>query len=244
MVTRQRGRRRGTLAFAVVAVLVAAALFMWLRSSDVFAVERITSTAVEHLSDEDISRATVDARGTSLLRLSTKAIEERLAALPYVRSVQVHRRFPDTLEISLVEYEPVARLQGEDGDMWLVASDGRILEKTSAGDLPLLVAAAHMSPTAGHVVPGTIAGALPLAALLLEQDVAASLPALDRIEVSRDGRVVIALDGGGELRLGFPTELKQKLTVAVAIVERCLRDGKQLRYIDASTPDRVAVNHK
>ena len=56
--------------FVLVACLVIVlALFLWLRSSDVFAVKRITVTALEHVSVEDISQATTGARGVSLLRL-------------------------------------------------------------------------------------------------------------------------------------------------------------------------------
>lgn len=243
-VNRQRGHRRATLVFAFVGVLVLAALFLWLRSSDVFAVKRVTATAVEHVTPSEISRATADARGVSLLRLSIGAIEESLAALPYVRSVEVHRRFPNTLDIRLVQYEPAARLQAGNGDVWLVAGDGRALEKSAATGLPLVVSAVHVSPVAGKRVPNAIIAALPVVALLRNKDTATSLPPVDRIVVSATGQVAVALKDGAELRLGDPTQLKQKLTVAAAIIEQCLRDGKELQYVDASVPDRVAVNAK
>ncbi|MFH1833998.1 MAG: FtsQ-type POTRA domain-containing protein, partial [bacterium] len=197
-VTRDRGHRRATLVVVFVVALVAIALFLWLRSSDVFAVKRITYTAVEHVTTEEISRATEGAWGVSLLRLSTGAIEEDLSALPYIRSVEVYRRFPDTLDISLVEYEAVARLQADDGSVWFVASDGRALERTTAAGLPLMVSLTHVVPVAGKKVPSAIIGALPLASLLVEKETAASLPSIERIEVSPDGRVAVALDDGAE----------------------------------------------
>jgi hypothetical protein len=49
------------------------------------------------------------------------------------------------------------------------------------------------------------------------------------------------LDGGTELRLGTPTDLEQKMTVAADIIQQYLRDGKTLEYVDASAADRVAV---
>ena len=243
-VKRQRGRRRGTLLIVGLAMLAVAGLFVWLRSSEVFAVKRITYTTVQHLTNEDISRATAGVRGTNLLRLSTGEIEERLAEFPYVRSVEIHRRFPETLDISLVEYEPVARIQGKDGGVWLVAIDGRVLEKRSVAGLPLVVPVGRVNPVPGETLPGAIVRALPVAELLANKEIAASLPAFDQIRVSADGEVMVEFDSGTELRLGRPTELKQKLTVAATIIERCLRDGKQLDYLDASTPDRVAVNQK
>jgi cell division protein FtsQ len=243
-INRQRGHRRATLVLVFAIVLVLAALFLWLRSSDVFAVRHITSTALEHVTPGEISRATAEARGVSLLRLSTGAIEKNLAALPYVRSAEVHRRFPDTLEITLVEYEPVARLQAGNGDVWLVAGNGRALEKTASTGLPLVVPPAPVQPVAGAVIPSALVAALPVASLLAEKDVAGSLPPVGRITVSATGQVTVVLKDGAELRLGDPTQLKQKLTVATSIIEQYLRDGRQPVYVDTSVPDRVAVNAK
>ena len=96
------------------------------------------------------------ARGVSLLKLSTGAIEKRLTRLPYVRSVQVYRDFPHTLEIRLVEYEPVARVRAAEGKVWLVADDGRLLEKIDApapSPLPLVVPAAQFVAQPAATVP-------------------------------------------------------------------------------------------
>jgi cell division protein FtsQ len=243
-VNRQRGRRRAGLVFVLALVLVIVALFVWLRSSDVLAVKKIVATTTEHVTAGEISRATSTARGVSLLQLSTGAIEHNLMTLPYVRSAEVHRRFPDTLDVRLVEYAPTACLQDESGETWLVAEDGRVLQKGSgsaASELPLVVAAGKVSPVAGERVPIVIVNALAVAALLQSGEFAESLPAIDRIAVSAVGDVAVRLTGGAELRLGAPTELKRKLMVVGDIIQRYLRDGRQLRYVDASVPDRVAV---
>jgi cell division protein FtsQ len=243
-VNRQRGRRRASLVFVFALVLAVVALFVWLRSSDVLAVKKIVATATEHVTAGEISRAASEARGVSLLQLSTGTIEHNLMTLPYVRSAEVHRRFPDTLDVRLVEYEPTARLQDGSGGIWLVTEDGRVLEQSpvsTASELPLVVAAGRVSPVAGEWVPSVIADALPVAALLQNKAVAGSLPAIDQIVISAAGDVVVKLKGGAELRLGAPTELKQKLKVAADRIQQYLRDGKQVRYVDASVPARVAV---
>lgn len=242
IVGRQRGHRRATLAVVIAFLLVCAALFLWLRASDVFAVKRVTATSTEHVTQEEIYQATVTARGVSLLRLSTGNIEANLSALPYVRSVEVHRRFPDTLEVQLVEYAPVARVRTGSGEVWFVAEDGRVLGKAVAATLPLVVTAAEISPVPGKNLPAVVAGALSLAQLVVARDAPQALPAIDHIAVSTGGGLMVVFEGGTELRLGEPQELEQKLMVAASIIEQYLRDGKQLLYVDASVPDRVAVN--
>jgi len=246
-VRRESGRRRRTVAFLVVVLLCVVGLFLWLRSSDVFAVKRITATGVERVSAEQIAEVTSGVVGASLLSLSTKAVEEALLALPYVQSVSVHRSFPNTLEIEVVEHEPVARVQGGGGEIWVVSDGGKVLEGTDASqypELPLLVPDSSLLVKAGEQVPAAVADALPLAILLQAEEIRAQLPVLARITVSAAGCAVVVLEGGGELRLGDPVGLEQKLDVTLDIVQQCLAEGKHLEYIDASVADRVAVKAK
>ncbi|OFW61034.1 MAG: hypothetical protein A2133_04505 [Actinobacteria bacterium RBG_16_64_13] len=228
-------------------VIAAVALFLWLRSSDVFAVKRITATATARVSLQEISEATSQALGVSLLRLSTGAIEDALLALPYVRSVEVYRSFPNTLEVTLVEYEPVARLQAGNGDIWLVTADGRALEGAQPSEgagLPLVIPASPVSLVAGEQVPKLIVDALPVVGLLESEGIVGRLPGVEQIRVSAAGGVVLTLEGGAELRLGDATQLEQKLKVAAGRIESYLRDGKQVEYVDVSVPDHAAVKAK
>jgi cell division protein FtsQ len=242
LVSRERGRRRAGLIFLGVMVLVAAALFLWLRSSDVFAVEQITAPVTRHVTPEQIADAAAEARGVSLLKVSTAAIEEALLELPYVRTVHVYRSFPHCLEIRLEEYEPVARLRVSARKAWLMAEDGRLLEKSGVEDyLPLVVSATPISAEAGETAPQGVLAALPVAVMLAGPEVAAGLPAVEEIRVAAGGEVTVRLAGGTELRLGSPVDLKQKMTVATSIIQEYLRDGKTLEYVDASAADRVAV---
>ena len=243
----QRGRKRGSLILLLVAVFVVLGLFLWLRSSDVFAVRRVLAPTLAHVSSDQVREAASDARGVSLLRVSTRDVEKKLVALPYVRSAKVYRHFPDALEVTIQEYQPVARVQSADGHLWLVADDGKILASgdgsggSGAGDLILIVPATSFTAKVGSRLPELIAGALPIAGLLEQPDFSKTLPAVAKIMVSDDGRTVAILDGGAELRLGDPVELKDKLTVAVQIIEQYLRDGKQLLYADVSVPSRAVA---
>jgi cell division septal protein FtsQ len=243
----QRGRKRGSLILLVVAVLVVVGLFLWLRSSDVFAVRRVLAPALVHVSSEQVREAASGARGVSLLKVSTHDVEKKLTALPYVRSAKVYRHFPDALEVTVQEYQPLARVQATDGHLWLVADDGKILAPgdgsgaSEAGSLVLIVPATSFTAKAGSRLPDLIAGALPVAKLMEQADFSKTFPHVAKIMVSDDGRTVVILDSGAELRLGDPVELKDKLTVAAQIIEQYLRDGKQLLYADVSVPSRAVA---
>ncbi|MBN1631291.1 MAG: FtsQ-type POTRA domain-containing protein [Thermoleophilia bacterium] len=246
-VTRQRGRRRGTLLAIAAIVIIAGGLFLWLRSSDVFAVKQINATVTLCVTQEEVAQATSGAMGASLLTLSTDELERRLRGLPYVRSAQVYREFPNTLEVRLVEYEPVARLQGEGESIWLVSDDGRVLEKAQAPrgvNLPLVVPTSRAEHAVGEKVSNAVLGALPVIVLLQDEEAVAGLPKVGHVAVSAAGALVLQLDGGAEVRLGEPDRLEYKLRVAAELVERYLRDEGQIEYVDVTVPERPAVKPK
>jgi cell division protein FtsQ len=246
-VNQKRGRRRAIPIIALILVVAATGSYLWLRSSSVFAVKTITATATERISQKDIAAATASALGVNLLQLSTGRIEEALSALPYVRSADVHRAFPNALEIQLEEYVPLARVQASEGNVWLVSEDGRALERITPPrgySLPLVIPAASLTLTAGGEVPAEIVAALPVVSQLVTDDIAEKLPDVKQIEVSAAGEVALTLADGSQLRLGRPVNLERKLMVAVDIFQQCLRDNKQVEYVDVSVPERAAVKAK
>jgi cell division protein FtsQ len=243
-VSRERGRHRAGAVFLVVLVVAAAALFLWSRSSDVFAVRTVTANATEHVTPAQISQAVSSAVGANLLALSTGTLEEALERLPYVQSAQVYRAFPHGLEVRVVERLPAARVETAARSMWLVAEDGTWLEEAPGGSgtaLPLVVTGSETSAEAGATAPAAVVVALPVALLLEAPVLADRLPETDRILVSPGGEVVVRFQDGMEIRLGIPTDLDQKLMVSAELVERYLRDGRRIEYVDASAADRVAV---
>jgi cell division septal protein FtsQ len=247
MVKWERGRGRRTLVYLIVLGLCAIVAFLWLRSTDVFDVRVVTARGTEHITKGEIASITSEVMGESLLSVSTDAIEEALLALPYVESAAVHRGFPNTLEIEVVECSPVARLQGEEGEVWLLSDSGRALEGADASDfldLPLLVIDGSLSVTPGGGLPALVRGVLPLAVAVRTDDLRTRLPALKEIAISAAGCVTLVLEGGGEVRLGSSDELERKLAVAVDVVQQCLAQDKVIEYVDASVVDRVAVKAK
>jgi cell division septal protein FtsQ len=241
--SRERGHRRAGWVAVAACLLIVLALFLWLRSSDVFAVKRVTATALQHVTTQEVEKATAKARGVSLLRLGLGDIKKQLLQLPYVRSVSLHRGFPNTLEVSLKEYEPVACVQSTDGNRWLVSGDGRVLEKKTDEALPLLVPESRVDLQAGGNLPSAVSEALPIVGALAENAAGEdALPKVTKVAISQGGEVTLQLTGPIELRLGDPQQaLKQKLKVAGTIIQQYLRDGKPLRYVDARVPERVAV---
>ena len=243
-VGRSRGRRR--LTFALLAALAMAGVigFYWLRSTDVFAVTQVSFPVVERVTEAQVRAVVEEFAGVNLLRLPTDELEADLGKIPYVRSARVYRRFPHGIQIDLEEYAPVARVRGKDGVEWLVADDGMVLEKAGASShgLSLLVPEADESPRPGARTSAQVTAAIPLVILLEE---AAAWPSSERpvkqVSVLRSGELVMVLQAGGEIRLGDPGKLQEKLKVALEVIDQYSKDGKQLDYVDVHVTTRVVA---
>jgi cell division protein FtsQ len=75
----------------------------------------------------DVVGALGAPRGTPLLGLDIDAMRERLAALPWIVSAEVERRYPDRLVVTVKEAEPLALWQRKQ-KLFLVSRTGEVIE--------------------------------------------------------------------------------------------------------------------
>ncbi len=243
-VQQRRGRHRLLAALVATAVALAAVGYLFLRSSDVFAVQRVFVPVTERVPEGDLRAAVMPVRGVNLLRVSTSELEERIRSIPYVREAAVYRSFPDALEVHVREYVPAARVRDEEGGAWLIADDGRVLDQDTTGVSTLLfiLPAEVSTPRVGEYVSPQVVAAIPLARTLADSTVwPAVRHPIEYVGVSEAGELLVVLGGGGELRLGDATKLDEKLTVSLEVIDRYLRDGKSLDYVDVRVPTRVVA---
>jgi cell division septal protein FtsQ len=85
--------------------------------------------------------AAVPLAKTSLFALDLKSIEKRLLTNHWVRDVVLTKRFPQTLAIQVIYRQPVALLQGPQGVLKYVDTDGSIFGPVTLrgrADLPVI----------------------------------------------------------------------------------------------------------
>jgi len=226
------------LALALV-IAAGSAGVVWARSSDAFQIESLVLSPGRHVTETQLRQAAGSAIGSNLLRVDTDAVKLKVAAIPYVRSVQVYRRYPHALEIEFEEYEPAAVVQAGDGRRWLVAEGGRVLEAAKgrvAGNLTLIVPGGKSWPQAGGVLAPQIVGALSVAAAVHDPQIWPASHPVKRLDVDDFGEVVLILGSGAQVRIGEPTRLEQKLMVAASIIDRKSREGSAIEYVDVRDP--------
>ncbi|MFA7440423.1 MAG: FtsQ-type POTRA domain-containing protein [Sphingomonadaceae bacterium] len=108
-----------------------------------FVVRQVAITGTVNQPKLSIYREVLSGGSDSMLLLDLPAMQERLRELPWVHDVSIARRWPDRLEITIIERKPAAVWQNQ-GKLLLIDRHGDSLPSDRLEDfanLPLIVGA-------------------------------------------------------------------------------------------------------
>ncbi|HUG64454.1 MAG TPA: FtsQ-type POTRA domain-containing protein [Gaiellaceae bacterium] len=224
----------GRSLLAAIAVLVAVGTaYVIAYSTPVFAVERVTVSGAPPEVAREVTAATTDLVGKSLVAIDADDVEGTLRALPAVAGVSVDRAFPDTLVVRIAPERPVAVVR-RGPSSWQATGSGKVIREIETGTqrhLPRLwLAKGSTIRLGGQIPPGFVPATRALAeahAVGLGSRVKGIRPVGDEL--------TLVLRRGTEIRLGRATEVGLKLTVASKVLQ--LVDGST-SYVDVSVPQR------
>ena len=122
--------RRYILRFVLIIGIIVALLAGWaiLYNSPAFTIQNVKVNGVAHLTNEEVSQLANVPEGTTLLRVDTDAIANRMKQTAWIDDVEVKRVFPDTLEINATERAVKAVVEiptssGSNVKQWAIAED-------------------------------------------------------------------------------------------------------------------------
>ncbi len=126
---RRRRRGPGILISLLCLVLICAAILA--AVTVFFKVKKVIVSGESRYSAEEVLEAAGIAEGENLFFLNKVAITNRIFRdRPYLDTVSIRRRFPDTVEIILQDCVPSAAVSFQNR-YWLVDKKGKILEEIS-----------------------------------------------------------------------------------------------------------------
>ncbi|MCR4667794.1 MAG: FtsQ-type POTRA domain-containing protein [Clostridia bacterium] len=135
---RRRHRKKHYILRVLAAAAVIAAAVLFLRS-DYFAIKEIQVTGNSYYTDDEVRNMCKSELGRNILFDSgISETEERLIADPYFSSVEIKRKLPDKISITVEErHQQAAFIYGE--DYVVIDDEGIMLRKTNvAPELTLL----------------------------------------------------------------------------------------------------------
>jgi cell division protein FtsQ len=224
----------GRSLLATFGLVVAMGVAYWVAyATPVFAVEHVDVRGASPGLTRQVTHATEDLVGSSLVAVDANRVEGELRALPAVAGVSVDRAFPHTLVVRVAPERPVAVIR-RGHSAWLATGAGKIIREIETGTergLPRLwLARGTTVRVGGQVPPGLIS-----ATRALEGAHSAGLGGRVKGIRTTGDEMTLVLRHGTEIRLGRPADVGLKLVIARRVL--VLVDGTPA-YVDVSVPQR------
>ena len=233
-------RRRRILGWALAAVALVAGV-AWLIRTPLFGLSAVRVDGTQAVAEAEVLEASRVRIGEPYLGLDLVAIRDRVAALPRVAAVQVHRDYPSSLRIAVTERPPVA-IVSSGSVFWLVAADGTVLAQRASrpADLPYVAqvplpdgvgAGTRLPP--GNELTNALTALGGMAPQLKRQVAGVNARSLDSLEFTlKDGSAVL---------YGLAVDQPAK-DAAVLLIRRTLKkDGREAQRIDVRNPSAPTV---
>lgn len=134
------------------ATVVAVVLALTLGLAIFFKVEKVEVSGCGQYTAWQVQQASGIQMGEQLLTFSrARASSKILSALPYVKTVRIGVSLPDTVKIEIVETRVTYALEDQEGKLWLMDSDGKLVEQATPGSSYTLVSGVTIDrPVAGE----------------------------------------------------------------------------------------------
>jgi len=204
----------------------------------VLRVQEVQVTGAQTLDAYSLAEL-ADLEGTSMFTVPLDEAQERLAALPMVKSVKAERHWPHTVRLVVEERQPWSYWYTQD-DEYVVDADGVVLE--GAMPAPDALVIYHQDGSA-RFQPGDVTDA---DAVRLVQQLLDSLPAtldmgLVRLEYSGREGLSLITDAGYRVIVGDSHGLEYKLAVWQALEQKLGRQQMQGHVLDLRFGDRPSL---
>jgi cell division protein FtsQ len=201
---RRRRHGRFRLLWKLLSVVVVAAAVV-LAITLFFKVNTIAVSGEGRYREEEILKASGVETGDNLFLLNKYDIANSLLTkLPYIETVRINRKLPDTLLIDVTECTSVYAME-QDGTTWLLSSGGKLVESgdaSIAAEIPVLDGCKMEEPT--------LAKPMQLTEPHRQESLLALFAALDDASLV-DQVQAIHLDSASELTMDYADRFQVRL---------------------------------
>jgi len=209
----------------------------------VLQIDRIVVRGNERLSKGEVLAVLSGLRGESLVWTDLNAWRRRLLASPWVRDAALRRSLPSTVEVVVLERQPIG-VGRINGDMYLVDDRGVVIDQYGPQyadlDLPIIDGLSAAPGESGSMTdePRAELAARLIAALKAKPDIARRLSQVDVADL-HNASVILAGDPA-IIQLGeelFLQRIQSYLELAPTLRERV----PDIDYVDLRFDERIYV---
>ena len=173
----------------------------------------------------------------AMIDVDTKAVAQRVLAVPYVKFVEVNRDWPGTVTIKVTERTPIVAVSI--GQEFAFLDDEDVYFRTSAVRPTNLIV---VNGITGLTKPGDVLKGSAIAIIKFAHEIplaAAELLGIESINQGETGVVTINLLSGQIVIVGDPTQARAKLLAVAAVLQT--DKGKVAHTLDVQVPELPVV---
>ncbi len=229
---RKRGskrRRRGRFSFlykllavmtVCVAIVVALTLF--------FRVENITVSGNVRYTEDEIREACGVEQGSNMYLMNKFDLQKQLREkLPYIETVRINRRLPDTLVVTVTECTHIYAVT-QDGVSWVFCGSGRIVDRMEPAEaryLPRVEGCTLLAPSVGTTLVIATendkdARQVSLLALLAAADAAGEVGRISAYHLDKAAYLAVDYAGRFEVRMPYEADYSYMLAYLARVMEQ------------------------
>lgn len=252
MATRNRRRRRrrrrngGFILTLLTICIVVAAIVM---SGTVFLkVADISVSGSTRYDSKDIIATSGIETGDNMFMINKFDVANRiLEKYPYIESIKIRRRLPDTFLFNIKEREPAAYIENA-GNRWLIDKNAYLLEMLSSEAetvVPKISGAQITTPQAGaRIVLKNENQLMPLCEVLSALEFSELSKNVRRIEIEKLYDIRIVYEDRFLVSLGDTEELTRKIEMLKAVLNELAEFDKGTINVSAIKEARFKPNSK
>ncbi|HEX3015491.1 MAG TPA: FtsQ-type POTRA domain-containing protein [Desulfobacteria bacterium] len=206
-------RRSNNRVWIISITLLAALAVLGALRSPMFNVQQVVVEGNRLVSEQDILDLANVGLGTNIFRVPTASIAQNVALHPLIKSVNVSRRLPSTLVISVTERQPVAMVPVQNGFV-IVDEQGVFLQRSDTwpkNAVPII---------SGVKIPNNLDLGKQIQGASLQEGlkIVAGLPKqlyaqVGEVYAGNQDMLAMYTRDGLEVRLGLAEDLNQKFSV-------------------------------
>ncbi|MFI3313080.1 MAG: FtsQ-type POTRA domain-containing protein [Eubacteriales bacterium] len=189
-----------------------------------FRVEEIAVTGNALYTVEELQNASGVEEGDNLLILSKGDVAGSImAVLPYVEEVRISKELPNRLTITIVESEASYMVSGDDGNWWLINSEGKLLEQADAiaGTYPTISDLVVIEPVAGMDMETENPDVADAAVAVMKQlESTDYLGKIVEINVEKPYEIIMYYEDIYQIELGGYDQMSYKIQYLTAVLEQ------------------------
>lgn len=234
------GNRRAIMAVLLTILIIEIGIV--LLTSPYFHIKTVIVTGNRTIPDARIVEAANIQPDTNIFRIMTKPIKESILANPVIEYVEIHRKIPSEIIIEVRERQTYSILDtGEklyEIDRYNMPF--RVIDKPSE-NLPIIMYAMKKKVLLGKEITDAVFIAAQRCIGLCGSE---SGLRISKVVVDRNDELCLNIHDGFIVKIGRPTDLDQKISIASQVIRQIPDFAKNGEYIDVTVPEVPAVKYK